>query len=35
MSQLPESAQSKLEQFLSGENLDIPTSHQLTRQPLP
>ncbi|MCC5624810.1 hypothetical protein [Nostoc sp. CHAB 5715] len=35
MSQLPESAQSKLEQFLSGENLDTPASHQPTRQPLP
>ncbi len=34
MSQLPESAQSKLEQFLSGENLDTPASHQPTPQPL-
>ncbi|MDZ7965260.1 MAG: hypothetical protein RM368_09830 [Nostoc sp. DedSLP03] len=35
MSQLPESAQSKLKQFLSGENFDTPASHQPTQQPLP
>ncbi|MEH1788310.1 MAG: hypothetical protein V7L23_22685 [Nostoc sp.] len=35
MSQLPESAQSKLEQFLPGENLDTPSSHQPTQHPLP
>jgi hypothetical protein len=35
MSQLPESAQSKLKQFLSGENFDTSTSHQPTGQPLP
>ncbi|MBD2455336.1 hypothetical protein H6G80_14755 [Nostoc sp. FACHB-87] len=35
MSQLPESAQSKLEQFLPSENLEQPSSQQPTQQPLP